>query len=187
MVHTRHRESKATGSLVGESYRALLEDLAAVQEHNAKLIFGIFDDGIKELGRLAEDTARLTEGNIRLLGGFFGDSMRMFEQQAEINRGVMQTLAEYSGKQQEILRTLVRGSLGVGFLAFPFTHASGGASRSQTDSRELPVKDYDRLSAEEISRRLESLDARQIERLKTYERRHKNRRSVLECLDRSLV
>lgn len=182
MVHTNGGESGATGSLVGESYRALLEGVASVQEHNARLVFGILDGGFKELERLTEDTARLTEGNIRLLGDFFGDSVRMFERQAEINRGVMQALAEYSEKQQEILRTLVRGSVGAGF-AFPFKDASGGAPESQ----ELPVKDYDRLSAEEISRRLKNLEAHQIERLKTYERRHKNRRSVLERLDRSLV
>lgn len=61
--------------------------------------------------------------------------------------------------------------------------------RAKTDGVEQcpPIDGYDRLSVEEISPRLEQLDARGIEELKAYERRHKNRGMLVERLDRALV
>jgi hypothetical protein len=51
----------------------------------------------------------------------------------------------------------------------------------------LPVDDYNRLSVEDISRRLEKLGSGEITKLKAYEERHKNRSSLLERFDRALV
>ena len=45
----------------------------------------------------------------------------------------------------------------------------------------------DRLSVEEISRRLEKLSSGEITKLKAYEKRHKKRSSLLERFDRALV
>jgi hypothetical protein len=45
----------------------------------------------------------------------------------------------------------------------------------------------DRLSVEEISRRLEKLSSREITKLKAYEERHKKHSSLLERFDRALV
>ena len=63
------------------------------------------------------------------------------------------------------------------------------AGRARTDGVEQspPIDGYDRLSVEEISPRLEHLDARGIEELKVYEKRHKNRGMLVEKLDRALV
>ena len=51
----------------------------------------------------------------------------------------------------------------------------------------MPVEDYDRLSIEEISRRLKKLSSDEIMKLKAYEEGHKNRASLLERFDRALV
>jgi hypothetical protein len=49
------------------------------------------------------------------------------------------------------------------------------------------VEDFDRLGVEELGGKLEGLCARDVERLKDHERRTRNRRAVMERLDRALV
>lgn len=61
------------------------------------------------------------------------------------------------------------------------------AGRADGVEQSPPIDGYDRLSVEEISPRLEQLDARGIEELKVYEKRHKNRGMLVEKLDRALV
>ncbi len=48
---------------------------------------------------------------------------------------------------------------------------------------ELPLENYDSLSANEINDRIEPLSVEEIERLREYEARNKNRRTVLERMD----
>src|SRR5215203_3995740 len=55
--------------------------------------------------------------------------------------------------------------------------------RSQSSDAELPLENYDKLNANEVTDRIEKLDALDIERLREYEARNKNRRSVLERME----
>jgi hypothetical protein len=55
------------------------------------------------------------------------------------------------------------------------------------EEKSLPIEDYDQLSVEEVSRRLEGLSSGKIETLKDYEQQHKKRQTLLERLDRVLV
>ena len=56
-------------------------------------------------------------------------------------------------------------------------------ARSQSSDEELPLENYDKLNANEVIDRIEKLNAQDIERLRDYEARNKNRRSVLERMD----
>ena len=55
--------------------------------------------------------------------------------------------------------------------------------RSQSSDAELPLENYDKLNAIEVTDRIEKLDAQDIERLREYEARNKNRRSVLARME----
>lgn len=68
-------------------------------------------------------------------------------------------------------------------------HANGGTRRDEraTNGQGPPLEDYDRLSVEEICARLPDLDYQAVESIRAYEMAHKNRRTLLERLDRSLV
>ncbi len=52
---------------------------------------------------------------------------------------------------------------------------------------EPPIEDYDRLTVKEITGRLGELDADEIKELKAYEKNNKNRVTLTERFDRSLV
>lgn len=58
---------------------------------------------------------------------------------------------------------------------------------SEDKNSELPIKDYDRLTVEEITRRLRGLSTDEIKEIKAYEQYNKNRVTLIERFDRSLV
>ena len=61
----------------------------------------------------------------------------------------------------------------------------GGGSEKDCD--DLPLDNYDHLTAENVSEKIEELGALEVQAVRSYERRHKNRGELLERLDRSLV
>lgn len=52
---------------------------------------------------------------------------------------------------------------------------------------QLPISNYDNLSIEEVSKELDSLSVDEIEELKDYEKRHKNRQTLIKEFDRRLT
>jgi polyhydroxyalkanoate synthesis regulator phasin len=55
-----------------------------------------------------------------------------------------------------------------------------------TAERGLPVADYDDLSAAQVQERLDGLTPAELRRLRDYEQRHANRKTVLDRIDRKL-
>lgn len=146
---------------------------------------------------VADATARQQECATRLALGWIGESIEMLMGQVEANLRLAETLTEQYKKQAEALQILTRESTEawVNLLFAPVsdsgkaTGASEGPARREAreDGRRLPVEDYDRLSIEEIIRRLEKLSSDEIVELKAYEKEHKNRASLLEPFDCALV
>jgi hypothetical protein len=59
--------------------------------------------------------------------------------------------------------------------------AEGGDGRAS-----LPIADYDDLSAAQVQERLEGLTPAELRKLRDYEQRHANRKTVLEKMERRL-
>lgn len=134
---------------------------------------------------LMEGVAAAQARNMEFVLGWIGGSVKMLGSQAEIGLRMMETVAEQTRKQQEVSRALVEGAVKTfaGLSQAPLVHEAG----ADRNGRSLPIDDYDRLSVGEISSRLGRLTAREVEELKAYEKRHKNRVTLLERLDRALV
>ena len=64
----------------------------------------------------------------------------------------------------------------------PSTPESSTAT-SQPSEAELPLENYEKLSANEVIDRIEKLNAEDVERLRDYETKNKNRRTVLERMN----
>lgn len=58
--------------------------------------------------------------------------------------------------------------------------AEGAIAGALADERDLPIRDYESLTAEEVVRRLKGLSQRELRLLDTYERRHQNRETVTD-------
>jgi hypothetical protein len=56
----------------------------------------------------------------------------------------------------------------------------------KSPDRNLPIKGYQHLTVKEVIRRLGSLSQNEIKRIKSYEQKHKNRKTLLQQLERKL-
>ena len=117
-----------------------------------------------------------------------------FRNQMETNRRIVEAMAKQFQKQWEVSQALVEASIKAYIDPFyapilyaPNSSYSRDGHGSGDKDPELPIEDYDRLSVKEISSRLKELGAIEIEELRAYEKRNKNRRTLLERFDRSLV
>jgi hypothetical protein len=166
---SRDKTNEASERLVRttvDSYKTLTDYVVALQKRSVRFALGIFNDPTEELRR-----------------------------QAESNRVVEQTLAEQSRKQMETSQKLFQETISayVDLLFAPSSYFRGrvrSVAPEGTEGREensLPIEDYDQLSVEEVSRRMEGLSSGEIETLKDYEEQHKKRQTLLERLDRVLV
>jgi ferritin-like metal-binding protein YciE len=58
------------------------------------------------------------------------------------------------------------------------------SEREQREEQRSPLPDYDELTVEDVTRRIEQLSPAQLRHVATYERAHKKRRGVLEAVER---
>ncbi|HKH12057.1 MAG TPA: hypothetical protein VKA73_13030 [Rubrobacter sp.] len=125
---------------------------------------------------LVEAAIAVQEQNVRVTMDVFG----MLTGQA----GATRAFLKHSREQQEASWALAEAS-STAYVGLP--HYQAPEEASPAGGSELPVDDYDRLGVEELGRKLEGLCVRDVERLKDHERRTRNRRAVMERLDRALV
>lgn len=59
-------------------------------------------------------------------------------------------------------------------------------SHGESPDRNLPIKDYQKLTIAEIDSKLKSLSAADLKQIRSYETHHKNRKGLLQKLDRQL-
>jgi hypothetical protein len=56
----------------------------------------------------------------------------------------------------------------------------------KSPDRGLPIKDYQHLTARQVSGKLNALSKPQLKKIRSYEEKHKNRRIVIQDVDRKL-
>lgn len=153
-----------------DTYKTLVTYTLGLQQRNAKFVRAMVDDSIEELRR-----------------------------QAERDRTMTRELLELAEDQREAFREIVEASVldaYTNFLFAPFTPFSYYRERTRSvapgsvasgGNGSLPLEDYDELSVREVAEKLESLTEYEVRIIRSHEQRHKNRRTLLEELDRRLV
>lgn len=56
----------------------------------------------------------------------------------------------------------------------------------QSPDRNLPIENYDHLTVDEVTAKLDDLSRDEVKKIKAYEQKHKDRKTLLEQLDRRL-
>jgi hypothetical protein len=145
----------------GDSYKTVIDHTVALQERNIRFAQGLVDSSIKEL-----------------------------RTQAESNRGLTQELVDRAEGQRDAFRTLVEESLDAYMdLAYaPFSYFRQGLRlvESGVNGGGFPIASYDELNVGEIAQRIDGLTAAEIREVREYEKRNKNRETLIEQLDRKL-
>jgi uncharacterized protein YktB (UPF0637 family) len=144
-----------------DSYKVVLDHVVAQQERSVRFAQGVLDDAARELQHQAD-------GNRSVVGELV--------ERAEVQRDAYRTLA---GEWVEAYNEL---------LYAPFTFYRQGLRlvEDQVDDATFPIVGYDEMNVREIGERLESLTAAEIRRVREYEKRNKNRETLIEQFDRKL-
>ncbi len=161
---TMDKTNKAAEQLArttGDSYKTVIDHTVALQERNVRFAQGLVDSSIEEI-----------------------------RAQAESNRGVAEELVERAERQRDAFQTLVGESVDAYMdLAYaPFAYFRQGLRLVETEvtGGGFPISGYDELNVEEVKGRLDGLTAAQIREIREYEKRNKNRETLIEEFDRKL-
>jgi hypothetical protein len=129
----------------------------------------------------------LQERNVRFAQGLVEDSIRELRQQAESNRALTQELVDGAERQRDALQTLFEESVDAYMdLAYAPLYYYRQGLRLVESGVGFPIAGYDELNVAEISERLDGLTAAQVREVREYEKRNKNRDTLIEQLDRKL-
>jgi hypothetical protein len=138
-------------------------------------------------GTVVDHAVGLQERNVRFAQGLVEDSIRELRQQAESNRALTQELVDGAERQRDALQTLFEESVDAYMdLAYAPLYYYRQGLRLVESGVGFPIAGYDELNVAEISERLEGLTAAQVREVREYEKRNKNRDTLIEQLDRKL-
>jgi hypothetical protein len=153
-----NRAAEQLARTTGDSYKAVVDHVVALQERNVRFAQGLVDDSIKEL-----------------------------RSQVESNRAITQELVDRAERQRGAFRTLVEESADayVDLLYTPLAYFRQGLRLVETGGG-FPIPNYDELNVEEVKGALDGLTAAQIREVREYEKRNKNRETLIEQFDRKL-
>ena len=161
IMEKANRAAEQLAKTTGDSYKTLVDHAVALQERNVRFAQGLVDDSIKEL-----------------------------RHQAESNREMAQELVERAEKQRDAFQTLLEESVGayMDLLYTPFAYYRQGLRLVETEviGGGFPISNYDELNVEEVKGMLDGLTAAQIREVREYEKRNKNRETLIVELDRKL-
>jgi hypothetical protein len=126
------------------------------------------------------------ERNVRFAREIFGDAVREIQHQAESNKVLTRELIERIETQRDAFRTLVGESVDAytDLLYAPLAYYRQGLRLVESEG--FPIAGYDELNVREIGDRLDGMTAAEIRKVREYEKRNKNRETLIEQFDRRL-
>ena len=139
---------------------------------------------------VVDHTVALQERNLKFWQETFDGAAREIRTQAESNRELTQELVDRAEGQRDAFQTLFEESVDAYMdLAYaPFSYFRQGLRlvESGVNGGGFPIATYDELNVGEIAERIDGLTAAEIREVREYEKRNKNRETLIEQLDRKL-
>jgi hypothetical protein len=128
------------------------------------------------------------ERNVRFAQEMFGGTVREIRHQAESNRVLTRELVGRAEIQGDAFRTLVGESVDAytDLLHAPLAYYKRGLRFVEREGAGFPIAGYDELNVKEIGDRLDGMTAAEIRTVREYEKRNKNRETLMEQFDRKL-
>ncbi|QIN84024.1 hypothetical protein GBA63_16255 [Rubrobacter tropicus] len=156
----------------------------------------------ERLAKTGADTYKLVvdhfaaqqERNVRFAQDTLDGVAREVRHQAESNRSLTQELVERAEQQRDAYQTLVGQSVDayMDLLYAPLSYYKQGLRVVEGEIKEIersitfPISGYDELNVGEIAKHIDRLSAAQIREVREYEKRNKNRETLIEQFDRKL-
>ena len=188
-IQKTNRAAENLAKSTGDAYKALIDHTVAVGERNVRFTQGIVDAWTREIQSQAESNRAITQELV---------------ERAEQQRDALQTVVEESV------------STYVDFLYAPFSYYKQGLQLAEDNVKQVtditrnvtreatrettstasaatrqatggfPIPNYDSLTVEDVSKKLDKLTAAQLREVRAYEKKNKNRETLIEQFDRKL-
>ena len=169
--------------------------------------------GMERTGRITERAARfaddsqrlmldhassLCDRNVRFARKRLENAAGELREQSRSNREFAQRMSDHAEKQREAFQTLTGDALDsyVELVFAPLSYYRRGLRHVEDNvwnfpgvrdvDSGFPIRGYDGMSVAGISDRLDGLSAEQIQQVREYEKKNKNRGSLIEQLDRKI-
>ncbi len=141
-------------------------------------------------GTILDHAVGVQERNVRFAQGLVDDSIEELRSQAESNRAMTREIVERAEKQREAFQALLEESVDayMDLLYTPFAYYRQGLRlvEGEVTGGGFPIPNYDELNVEEVGGMLDGLTAAQLREVRDYEKRNKNRETLIEKFDRKL-
>ena len=100
-----------------------------------------------------------------------------------------QTFQQQAQQQQQSFQQMAQETTNTFMQLFniPTSYAQEGFRIAKRATAEVPIDDYDEMNVGEITEQLDNLSAEELRRVRDYEKRNKNRDTLLEQIDRKAV
>ena len=176
----RENAQAARDSLSSASFWTDGSKLSELQQRNVQFFQSWLTGGVDYLRNQAEHnqqaaeafarSARAQQESLRKLGeDFFG----LYEEMAQSSR----SYAEEGMKNAQ--QATYQGLQAV-------QETADQASSAANGNGDLPIRDFDNLSVNEVSQKLGGLSEEDLKKVRNYEKQHKNRDSLVEQIDRKI-
>jgi len=171
--------------------------LLHLQQRNAEFVQGWTGDAVDALREQSEQNVRTAEAFVRsaskaqegfrtLTEAWAGTYRDFFSPFAYFREGV-RTSQQAARQGLQATEQVARQGLRVAEEATEQTdEATEEAELKASVLGALKTADYDELSVAEISKRLDGLSAEQLRKVREYEKRNKNRETLIEQIDRKI-
>ena len=128
------------------------------------------------------------ERNVRYAQEMIGGTVREIRHQAESNSALTQELVERAEMQRDVFRTLVGESVDAytDLMYTPLANYRQGLRLVEGEGTGFPIAGYDELNVKEVGDRLDGMSAAEVRTVREYEKRNKNRETLIEQFDRKL-
>ena len=115
----------------------------------------------------------------------FQQTVQQWMEQAQQQQ---QAFLQQSQQQQQAFRQMTQEVMSTYMQLFniPASYAQQGLRTAQRGIGEVPIVGYDELTVAEVTERLADLSADELQRVRDYERRNRNRAPLLEQIDARL-
>jgi Asp-tRNA(Asn)/Glu-tRNA(Gln) amidotransferase A subunit family amidase len=171
-----------------ESYGSVYDHAVRLSERNARYFWGVFGDVSREVVGQVEANRALAEELVERAEAQRGAFKTVLDESVDayldlvyaplsLYREGLSRAPEFEANVAEGVERLVRNGTA--------TVEAQGAAVSDILTR-LPIQDYDRLNAAQVTERLGELSGEELAKVRSYEERNKNRRGLIAQIDRRM-
>ncbi len=161
--------------------QALAEQIQKQQQNSQQMIQELMNTYMQLLNTPGSYVSGQAEQQQQTLQQITQQWMQQAQQQ-------QQTFQQQAQQQQQAFQQMVQETTNTFMQMFniPFSYAQEGLQMTQRATAEVPIAGFDEMNVSEVAQQLDNLSAAELQRVRDYEMRNKNRETLLGQIDQRI-